>query len=295
MRDRIIYRHWRPGDDDAILALLLPAEQFSISKDYYQKKFDADLEPEGIRLAFVNERAVGHVFGSRTFLFFEGKPQKFGMVTVMFVAPNMRRQGIATRLMRDLNAYFKRKGYRGSILYVETAKAYQLYQKVGYQEVTRELRTHLSPRPNSSLLKWTEVNRNDFDILHQLKKRWASQNFPVYWNVQSPEVHQYNMKQYRVLRRGASIVGYAEWDEPSEHRPQGLIREPMVPDEDPVEIITSVEAAIPSPRVWQTAEGSRYENPLRSLGYALQRTDWADMLLSFGPEIDWTGLARTFW
>ena len=295
MGTTITYRHWQPGDDDAVLELFLQDKQFGITRDYYEKKFDGYLEPEGIRLALVGERVVGHVFGSQTYLFIEGRSQDFGMVTVMYVAPDMCRQGIATRLMQELNPYLGRKGYRGSILYVETAEAYQLYWKVGYQEVTRELRTQFSPRPNSSLLKWTEVNPEEFDILHQIKKRWASQNFPVYWNGQYPEVHQYNIKQYRALRRKAHIVGYAKWDEPSEHRPQGLIRDPMVPDEDPMEVITSVQAAIPALRVWQTAEGSRYEDPLRALGYTLQPTEWVDMLLPIGPGIDWTRLARTFW
>ena len=295
MGTTITYRHWQPGDDDAVLELFLQDKQFGITRDYYEKKFDGYLEPEGVRLALVGERVVGHVFGSQTYLFIEGRSQDFGMVTVMYVAPGMRRQGIATRLMQDLNAYFEKKGYRGAILYVETAEAYQLYWKVGYQEVTRELQTQLSPHPNSPLLKWTEVNPEDFDSLHEIKKKWAGQNFPVYWNPQYPEVHQYNMKQYRVLRRGANVVGYAKWDEPSEHRPQGLIWDPMVPDEDPMEVITSVQAAIPALRVWQTAEGSRYEDPLRALGYTLQPTEWVDMLLPIGPGIDWTRLARTFW
>ena len=296
MHHKIIYRHWQPGDDDAILALFLQDEQFGITRDYYQGKFSSpELEPEGVRLALVGERVVGHVFGSQTYLFIEGRSQDFGMVTVMFVAPDMRRQGIATRLMRDLNAYFEKKGYRGGILYVETAEAYRLYWKVGYQEVTRELRTQLSPRPNSSLLKWTEVNPDDFDILHQIKKRWARQNFPVYWNDKYQEVHQYNIKQYRALRREANVVGYAKWDEPSVHRPQGLIQDPMVPDEDPMEVVISVQAAISAPRAWQTAVGSRYEDPLRSLGYTLEPTEWVDMLFSIGPGIDWTKLARVFW
>ena len=296
MHHKIIYRHWQPGDDDAILALFLQDEQFGITRDYYQGKFSSpELEPEGVRLALLGERVVGHVFGSRTYLFVEGRSQDFGMVTVMFVAPDMRRQGIATRLMQDLNAYFEKKGYRGGILYVETPEAYRLYWRVGYQEVTRELRTQISPCPNSSLLKWTEVSPDDFDILHQIKKRWASQNFPVYWNDKYPEVHQYNIKQYRALRRGANIIGYAKWDEPSVHRPQGLIQDPMVPDEDPMEVITSVQATIPAPRLWQTAEESRYEDPLRSLGYTLEPTEWVDMLFSIGPGIDWTKLARVFW
>ncbi len=297
MRNTITYRHWQPGDDDAILELL-SAEPVSVSRDYYEKKFnDGYLEPEGVRLALVNERVVGHVFGSETYMYLEGKPQDFGMVTVMYVAPDMRRQGIATRLMRDLNPYLERKGYRGSILDANTRDTYQLYQKVGYQEVTRELRTQLSPRPNPSQLKWAEMNREDFEVLHDLKERWASQNFPVHWNPQYPEVHIYNMKQYRVLRRDGSIIGYAKWDDPSKYHPQGLVRDPMVPDEDPMAVIASVQAAIPAPRAWKTAEGSRYENPLRSLGCALQPTEKVEMLLSFGPEIDWGGLTRTrpFW
>lgn len=297
MRSSITYRHWQPGDDDAILELLSPGP-FNISRDYYEKKFnDGYLEPEGVRLAFVNERVVGHVFGSETYMYLDGKPQDFGMVTVMYVAPDMRRQGIATRLMQELNPYLQRKGYRGCILDTDTREAYQLYRKVGCQEVTREVRTQLSPRSDASELKWTEVNPEDFDVLHAIKKRWAAQNFPVYWNPEYPEVHQFNMKQYRVLHRDGGIVGYAKWDEPSKYRPQGLVRDPMVPDEDPIAVIASVQAAISAPRAWKTADGSRYENPLRSLGCTLQSTEKVEMLLSFGPEIDWSGLTRTrpFW
>lgn len=294
MRNTITYRHWQPGDDDAVLKLLVPAEQ--CREDYYRKKFNSpSLEPEGIRLALVGERVVGHVFGSQTSLFVEGNVQDFGMVTLVFVAPDMRRQGIATRLMQDLNTYFEGKGYRGSILYVETVEAYQVYQKVGYREVTREMRTELPSRPNSSPLKWREVGPEDFDILHQLKKRWANQNFPVLWNPQGIEIHQFNMKQYRVLQRCASIIGYAKWDEPSGHRPQGLIRDPIVPDEAPMEIIKSVQAEIPATRAWQTAEKSRYENPLRSIGCILKPAKMVDMLASFGQDIDWTGIPRTLW
>ena len=113
MGTTITYRHWQPGDDDAVLELFLQDKQFGITRDYYEKKFDGYLEPEGIRLALVGERVVGHVFGSQTYLFIEGRSQDFGMVTVMYVAPGMRRQGIATHLMQDLNAYFEKKGYRG--------------------------------------------------------------------------------------------------------------------------------------------------------------------------------------
>ena len=296
MRHKILYRHWQPGDDDAVLELLLPAEQ--CREDYYRKKFESSwCEPEGIRLAFVNDRVVGHIFGTWTLLFLEDKAQNFGYVTLVYVAPDMRRQGIATRLMQELNAYFERRNYRGILLDTETEAAYQLYRKVGYQEITRELETRLSPRQVPSRLIWTEVTAEDLDILHQIKKRWASQHFPVFWNPQHPEVHLSNMKQYRVLRREGSIIGYAKWDEPSKHLPHGLIRDPVVPDEDLMEVITSLQAVFPAPRPWQTVVGSRYENLLRSLNYTLKPTGWVEMIFSFDPEIDWSSLPRTrhFW
>ena len=46
--------------------------------------------------------------------------------------------------------------------------------------------------------------------------------------------------------------------------PQGLIHDPIVPDEDPMEIIASVQAEITATRAWKTVEGSRYEDPLCS-------------------------------
>ena len=43
MHSPIIYRHWQPGDDNAVLALLP-----STNEDWFRHKFDdEDLEPEG--------------------------------------------------------------------------------------------------------------------------------------------------------------------------------------------------------------------------------------------------------
>lgn len=130
MCNPIIYRHWQPGDDDAVLAF-----RPNTNEEWYRHKFDdGDLEPEGIRLAFLGERMVGHAMGERTTLFIEGKVQTFGEIMDVFVAPDMRRQGIATRLMQAVHTYFERKGYRGSILDPDTEASRRLYRKVGYQE-----------------------------------------------------------------------------------------------------------------------------------------------------------------
>ena len=294
MNDKIIYRHWQPGDDDAVLELLLPAER--VNEGIYRNKFEGShIEAEGIHLAFVNERVVGHVWGEPWSFFIEDKLQKFGIVGAVFVDPDMRRQGIATRLMQELHEYFEKKGYRGSILDTDEKETIRLYQKVGYQKFTQDLRTELPPNPNESQFKWTQTNLKDLNTFPQLDEKWARHNFPVSYDWQSMKVHKYNMSGYRVLRHGQNIVGYARWDEPSEYHPHGLIRDPIVPDEDPMEVIASVQAAVPTPRMWQTAEGSRYESQLRSLGYLLEPMETVWMLLSFDQEIDLTGYHRTAW
>ncbi|MDE0686156.1 MAG: GNAT family N-acetyltransferase [Candidatus Poribacteria bacterium] len=303
MSDKIIYRHWQPGDDDAILELLLPAEQ--VHEDSYRTKFEdwhVDIDAEAIRLALLNDRVVGHVLGEPTPLCVERKIQIFGWVSHVFVAPDMRQQGIATHLMHELHSHFKQKGYRGSILDTDEAAAIRLYQKVGYQFLTRELRTQLPRNPSSSQLKWTEVNQQDLNAFPQLDERWARRNFPVEWVQQNIvkvrrfiKVHRYNMSMYRVLRQGQKIVGYSMWEEPSEYYPDGLIRDPIAPDVDPMEVLASVQATIPTTRTLQTAEGGRYEASLRLCGCTLEPTAWVLMLLLFGQEIDLTGYHRTAW
>ncbi len=294
MRHKIIYRHWQPGDDDAILELLLPAEQ--VDENIYRNKFEGpNIEAEGIRLALVNERVVGHVWGESCSFFIEDKCQRFVTVGAVLVAQDMRRQGVATRLMQELHAYFQKKGYRGSILDADEEAAIRLYQKVGYQQLTQDLQTQLPPNQNASQLKWAEVNLSDLSALPQLDEMWAKQNFPVSCDRQSIKVHHYTMSGYRILRQGQNIVGYARWDEPSEYYQHGLIRDPIAPDMDPMEVIASIQSAVPTTRTWQTAEGGRYEAHLRAYGCTFEPTTTVIMLSSFGQNIDLTGYHRTNW
>ena len=290
MRHKIIYRHWQPGDDDAVLDLLLPAEQ--VDENIYRNK---DIEAEGIRLALVDERVVGHVWGEPCSFFIEDECQRFVSVGAVFVAQDMRRQGVATRLMQELHVHFQTKGYRGSILDVDEETAIRLYQKVGYQQFTQDLQTQLLTNQSATQLEWAEVNLSDLSALAQLDEVWAKQNFPVSCDRQSIKVNQYTMGGYRVLRQGQNIIGYARWDEPSEYYRHGLIRDPIAPNVDPMEVIASLQSAIPATHTWQTAEGGRYEAPLRSCGYTFEPTGTVIMLSSFGQEIDLTGYHRTAW
>ena len=293
MRNTIVYRHWQPGDDDAVLALLP-----NTNEDWYRHKFDdpdvENFEPEGIHLALVHERVVGQAMGLPISLFIQGKVQEFGAVSDVFVAPDMRRQGIATRLMQEMHAYFERKGYRGSILVADTEGERQLYQKVGYREVTEGLQTQLLPSSDVSQLEWTDARLEDLIVLCQLDVRWSMQNFRVWWEPGSTKVNPSNLNEYRVLRHGRDIVGYTEWSEPSERYPHGLICDPITPDADPTEVIISLQAAISAPRMWETCEGSRYESPLRSIGCSLERTLNVTLFFSFGQTIDVTQQFRTF-
>ena len=302
MRNTITYRHWQPGDDDAVLELLVPSGQLS-SENIYRNKFKNShlesegigFEPEGIRLALVNEKVVGHVWGEPCSLFIENKCQRFVIVGAVFVAQDMRRHGIATRLMEDLHTHFQTIGYRGSILDTDEEAAIRLYQKIGYQKFTREFQTQLLSNQSATQLKWTEVNLSDLSALPQLDEMWARQNFPVSCDQQSIKVNQYTMSGYRILRHGKNIVGYARWDEPSEYYQHGLIRDPIAPDVDPMEVIASVQSAVQTIRTWQTAEGGKYEAPLRSCGCTFEPTAWVLMLLPFGQDIDLTGYHRTAW
>lgn len=139
------------------------------------------------------------------------------------------------------------------------------------------------------------MNLSDLSAIPQLDEMWAKQNFPVNCDQQSIKVHQYTMSGYRILRQGQNIVGYARWDEPSEYYQHGLIRDPIAPDMDPMEVIASIQSAIPTPRTWQTAEGGRYEAHLRAYGCTFEPTTTVIMLSSFGQKIDLTGYHRTAW
>lgn len=291
MNDRIIYRHWKPGDDDDVLAFLPNTDE-----NWYRHKFDdldESLEPEGICLAFINDRVVGHVIGESTSLFVEEKVQEFGIVSALFVAPDIRRQGIATGLMRYLHTYFEKKGYRGSILETDTQAARQLYLKIGYQQVTRELRTELQPKQGASELGWMSMNNKYLRTLHQLEKDWLKQIFPVWWVPEVNNIDHSNINDYRVLSSGKDIIGYVKWSQPSMLFPHGRICDPIVPYENPTVVVESLQTAISDPLVWDTCEGSKYEKMLDSLGCLLIPMLGFTMLLSFDLEIDLTNLYRS--
>ncbi len=290
MRSAITYRHWQPGDDDAILAFLP-----NTNEKWFRNKFNDpgdSLEPSGIRLAYCGDRVVSYVMGEPDSRFIENKQHSFGYVTSMFVAPDMRRKGIATQLLHDLIAYFESSDFRGSILDTDNEAAIQLYRKVGYKLITRELRTIITPSDGNSHLKWTQVNIDELIYLHKLRERWTKIHFPVGWNPDEMEVNQFNINDYRVLHSEGNLLGYVEWFKQSERSTDNIITDPTVPDADPIDVIKSFQQEIDEPTIWQTCEGSRYEDPLMSFGFKLQSMKSVSMYLSIGKEIDLTNHHR---
>ena len=131
-------------------------------------------------------------------------------------------------------------------------------------------------------------------VLDQLAERWARQNFRVLWEPGYIKVDQSNLDEYCVLCRSGDIVGYTKWSEPSEYYPKALICDPIAPDQNPTEVIKSIQAVIPTPLAWETCAGSRYENSLCLVGCSLEQTLDVTMLLFFGQQIDLTKQFRTF-
>ena len=150
------------------------------------------------------------------------------------------------------------------------------------------------PERNTSPLRWRNTHLEDLSVLHQLDKDWARQNFPVWWDPQDMSVDYSNINDHRVLHRGQDIIGYTNWSQPSERFPNGSICDPVAPSEEPIEVIKSIQAVIRAPLTWQTCKNSRYEEPLRSLGYSLEPRKCVTMLFPFGREIDLTKHHRSF-
>ncbi|PYI54067.1 GNAT family N-acetyltransferase [Paenibacillus flagellatus] len=111
----IQYRHYESGDEAAIVALwneCLHHDPITPLRFRNMVLLDANFDPEGLRLAFEGERLVGAVYSLRRVLPMHGtdlEPDN-GWVTFFFVAPDVRRQGVGTRLMEEAFAFLAKHG-----------------------------------------------------------------------------------------------------------------------------------------------------------------------------------------
>jgi len=286
---QIEYRHWKPGDDDGIIALL--SNTGWINEKSYRNKFNnPEIRPEGIRLAICEGKIVGHALGLSDDIFVEGEIRRFGRIEYVFVAPKMRRHGIGKQLIKQLIEYFERLNHRGTILTTyRNTPAHAMYRKLGFNDLAIGAFTSVYPGDEKSEIKLTIPEPSEVKEMREICERWAMKSFPVIWRVTSniPPVSKLLKRLYRVLRRNGRIVGY--------FRTPDCIRDPIAPDEEAEDVVRAIRGAISSPIRWATTPGSRYESVLRSLGCNFEYSEEVIMLKPIGKEIDLSDMEVTFW
>lgn len=114
MRD-VEYRHYRRGDEIGIVELWNRCLRYDpITGPRFRNLvlLDPSFDPEGLRLAFIDGKLVGCLYGVRRQLPMHGtelEPDN-GWITFFFVSPEARRQGTGTRLLNDALDFFERHG-----------------------------------------------------------------------------------------------------------------------------------------------------------------------------------------
>lgn len=124
------YRYYQSGDEKQIVKLW----NESLGKDPITSKrfrnlvlLDANFDPHGLRLAFVEEKLVGCVYAVRRLLPMYGtdlEPDN-GWIPFFFVDSDVRRKGVGRRLMEDAVAFLKNEG-RTNIFFSSYAPNYIL-------------------------------------------------------------------------------------------------------------------------------------------------------------------------
>jgi mycothiol synthase len=124
------YRFFQQGDEEKIVELW---NQAATKDPITTKRFrnlvllDANFDPEGLRLAFENDRLVGCVYAIRRQLPMYGtdlEPEN-GWIPFFFVDKAFSKQGIATQLMDDAFAFLSKHG-RKNVFFSSYAPNYIL-------------------------------------------------------------------------------------------------------------------------------------------------------------------------
>lgn len=109
------YRQYQPGDEQQAVELwnrCLKRDPITAARFRNLVLLDANFDPEGFRTAFDGDRLIGCAYAVRRLLPMHGtdlEPQN-GWVTFFFVAPEYRRRGVGTRLMRDALEFLAKHG-----------------------------------------------------------------------------------------------------------------------------------------------------------------------------------------
>lgn len=173
----IDYRHWQPGDDDGVMAILGP--QGWCSPERYAAKFaDAGLRPADILIAEQAGRIVGHLMVPHRRLCFGRTTVPFGGIGMVVVDPLVRGQGVGARLLELAMAHHQAAGNQlvGLLTHRSLIPAYPMYQRRGFVEIGRRViltvpRAALGPAPQGWRAR--PVVATDRPALAELVAAWA--------------------------------------------------------------------------------------------------------------------------
>ena len=209
----MIYRNWRPGDEEGIVKLL--PKEWCQGCACYMGKPGGSLKPENIFLAVSEGRIVGHAIGRVDPVFVEGEVKRFGWIETVIVAPEMRGRGIGSELIRRAIRYLEGEGCRGILLTAKKGSpAHRMYEKLGFRDLAVGIFTLLRPMKGDSKVKLTPAEPSDVDEMRKLKDRWMRRVFPVIHHPFDlpvdklpPRIVSTILSKHRVFRRGDEVVG----------------------------------------------------------------------------------------
>lgn len=126
----IIYRHYHSGDESNIVELwneCLPVDPITSARFRNLILLDANFDPNGLRLAFKENKLVGCVYVVRRLLPMFGtdlEPDN-GWMLFFFVGEQNRKSGVGSQLMEDAISFFKENS-RSNIFFASYVPNYIL-------------------------------------------------------------------------------------------------------------------------------------------------------------------------
>lgn len=289
----IIIRHWQEGDDERIFDLFDRTERW-LSNEAYRVKFnDKGLAPEGILLAESGELIIAHLMGSRTRIFCEGEPKRFGSIGQVMVDADFRGRKIGKEMIRRIVQYHIDGGCRGVILWTQDDRipAYPMYEKVGFRPVVRRVFYHLRPREMPCPLSVEPYTAAFAESAEIARQAWMRSTFPMSLENMKPAEGA-----WWVAQRQGRCLGYVHLGE-NEGRPL-ISRAVAHPDQvsDVCQaLLNHLAESDHGEIVWQTCVDSLWERELRKRGYEDRRpTSDVRMCLPIGAPIAMDGLRPEF-
>jgi mycothiol synthase len=111
----VIYRSYLPGDEAGLVALwnrCLLRDPITPGRFRNLVLLDPNFDPKGMRIAEIGGRPIGCFYAVRRLLPMLGVEleTELGWMPFFFVAPEYRRQGVATRLLEEARAFLADEG-----------------------------------------------------------------------------------------------------------------------------------------------------------------------------------------